>query len=111
MASFTDFGPRAHDLGGAEAGAVERDEHGYALWEQRVDALLVLCTSKGLFTVDGLRRAIEDLGPEAYAAMSYYERWIASVAQNLIEAGVFTPAELAARMEAVAARGAPGDGG
>jgi hypothetical protein len=111
MSTVVDPGPRAHDLGGAGAGAVDRDEHAHALWEQRVDALLVLCTAKGLFTVDGLRRVIEDLGPEAYASMSYYERWIASVAQNLIEAGVFTPAELAARMEAVAARAEPGDGG
>jgi hypothetical protein len=37
--------------------------------------------------------------------MSYYERWIASVTQNLIEAGAFTIEELNARMTEVAARG------
>jgi hypothetical protein len=99
------FPRRAHDLGGAPAGPVAPDEHDHALWEKRVDALMVLCSAKGLFTVDGLRRAIEDLGPEAYASMTYYERWIASIAQNLLEAGVFTPGELAERMAAVAARG------
>ena len=95
-----------HDMGGAAfAGAVDPASHDYALWEKRVDALMVLCTAKGLFTVDGLRRAIEDLGPGAFETMSYYERWIASVARNLIEAGVFTVEELNARMEAVGARG------
>jgi hypothetical protein len=37
--------------------------------------------------------------------MTYYERWIASITQNLIEAGAFTIEELNARMEEVAARG------
>ena len=37
--------------------------------------------------------------------MTYYERWIASVNQNLIEAGVYSIEELGQRMEEVAARG------
>ena len=37
--------------------------------------------------------------------MTYYERWVASVNQNLLEAGVYTSAELAKRMTAVAVRG------
>ena len=58
---MTDFdGKRWHDMGGAAAGPVIPKEHDFALWEKRVDALMVLCSTKGLFTVDGLRRAIED---------------------------------------------------
>ncbi len=79
--------------------------HDFALWEKRVDALMVLCGQKGLFTVDGLRRALEDMGEEAFEKYSYYERWIAAVNQNLIEAGVYSIEELAARMDEVAARG------
>jgi hypothetical protein len=94
-----------HDMGGADAGAVAPAEHDFALWEKRVDALMVLCTAKGLFTVDGLRRALEDMGPGAFETMTYYERWIAAVARNLIEAGAFTADELGAKMDAVAARG------
>jgi hypothetical protein len=45
------------------------------------------------------------MGEDAFETMSYYERWIASVTQNLIEAGAFTIDELNARMEEVAARG------
>jgi hypothetical protein len=37
--------------------------------------------------------------------MTYYERWIASITQNLIESGAFTIEDLNACMEEVAARG------
>ena len=47
--------PRSHhDMGGRPAGAVAPMEHDYALWEKRVDALMMLLSSKdrGLLTVD-----------------------------------------------------------
>jgi hypothetical protein len=103
---MTDFdGKRWHDMGGEAAGSVAPSEHDFALWERRVDALLVLCSSKGLFTVDGLRRAIEDMGPDVFENTTYYDRWIASVNQNLIEAGTYTLDELGTRMAEVKARG------
>lgn len=98
-------GERWHDMGGEAAGEVAPENHDYALWEKRVDALMVLASSKGYFTVDGLRRVLEDMPREAFETQSYYERWIQSVTQNLMEAGVFTPGELGAKMEAIAARG------
>ncbi len=99
-------GKRWHDMGGQDAGPVPMDGHDFALWEKRVDALMVLCGAKGLFTVDGLRRALEDMGEEAYEKYSYYERWIAATNQNLIEAGAYTLEELGARMQEIRARGA-----
>ena len=99
-----DSGRSWHDMGGLPAGEINRDAHDFALWEKRVDALMALCSEKGLFTVDGLRRALEDMGPQAFETRSYYERWVESVARNLIEAGVFTVDELGARIEAVRAR-------
>ena len=98
-------GRRWHDMGGDLAGPIPQSDHDFALWEKRVDALLVIASAKGHFTVDGLRRVLEDMGEEAFETMTYYERWIASVNQNLIEAGVYTTAELAAKMTDVAARG------
>ncbi len=92
-------------MGGQAAGAVLPEDHDYALWEKRVDALMVLCSSKGYFTVDGLRRAIEDMGEEAFETMSYYERWVAAVNQNMIEAGAYSLAELGERMELIKTRG------
>lgn len=99
-------GKRWHDMGGSAAGAVPLDEHDFSLWEKRVDALMILCSAKGYFTVDGLRRALEDMGEDAFETMSYYERWIAAVNQNLVEKGAYSLDELGARMAEVQARGA-----
>lgn len=98
-------GQRWHDMGGQDAGIIARDQHDFALWEKRVDALLVLCGDKGLMSVHGLRRALEDMGEDAFETMTYYERWIAAVNQNLVEAGVYSLEELGQRMEEIAARG------
>jgi hypothetical protein len=93
-----------HDMGGRPAGAVERDEHEYQLWEKRVDALMVLCSRKKLFTVDELRKGIESLPPDAYDAMGYYERWIHSISQALIHRGVISIEELRGKLEAIEKR-------
>ena len=85
-----------HDMGGLPASRVELTEHDYALWEKRVDALLVLMSKKGHVTVDELRRNIETLGAEAYDKMSYYERWIYAITQTLIQRGIITIEELGA---------------
>ncbi len=94
-----------HDMGGLPGGKVERGEHDYAAWERRVDALMVLLSGvrggKKLMTVDELRKNIETIGPEAYDRMSYYERWVVSIAQTLIQRGVITTDELARKMEQV----------
>lgn len=92
-------------MGGDEAGPVVPEDHDFAFWEKRVDALVIIVQAKGFFTVDGLRRALEDLGEEAFETMTYYERWVAALNQNLIAAGAYTLEELGTRMEEVAARG------
>ncbi len=98
-------GRRWHDMGGATAGPVPNAEHDFALWEKRVDALMILGSQAGFFTVDGLRRALEDMGEAAFEEMSYYERWIAAINQNLIEAGVYSIEDLGAKMAEINARG------
>lgn len=93
-----------HDMGGLPAGRVEATEHDYALWEKRVDALLVLLTGAKQMTVDELRKNIEAIGPDAYDRMTYYERWIHSISQTLIQRGVITIDDLGRRMSEVEAR-------
>ena len=88
-----------HDMGGRPAGPVEHDEaRSYSDWERRVDALAVLLGSQKILTVDERRRAIESLPPEAYDAMSYYERWTWALAQTLIQRGIITTEELARKL-------------
>jgi hypothetical protein len=96
---------RWHDMGGEAAGPVPHDQHDFALWEKRVDALMILGSARGHFTVDGLRRALEEMGPQAFEEMSYYERWVAAINENLVAAGVYSVEELGAKMEEVQARG------
>jgi nitrile hydratase beta subunit-like protein len=94
-----------HDMGGLPAGKVDREEHDYAEWERRVDAVAVLLGRKRRLSVDERRRAIETLTPQAYDALSYYERWVVALGQTMIQRGLITSAELAMKMREVDKRG------
>ena len=89
---------RHHDMGGLEAGPVNRDEHDHAPWEKRVDALMYLLGQRGILSVDELRRGIEELGADAYDRYSYYERWMASMTNILLEKKLIEVDELGQRM-------------
>jgi hypothetical protein len=93
-----------HDMGGLPAGKVEPVEHDYAEWERRVDAMSWLMRQHGI-TVDERRRHIEQLPPEAYERMTYYERWIVSLVQAALQRGLITSAELVRKMLEVEQRG------
>lgn len=97
---------RHHDMGGLEAGPVDRDEHVHQPWEIQVNAIVRLLNAgePRLMNVDEMRRNIEDLGPGAYDGSSYYGRWINAVSRVLLEKGVITVDELGARMADVEAR-------
>jgi hypothetical protein len=90
---------RHHDMGGLDAGPIEHAGHDLALWEKKVDAILRLLSSKGIMTVDELRRGIEEIGPDAYDKLSYFERWITSITNILLEKGILHVTELGVAME------------
>lgn len=90
-------------MGGQPAGKVEPVEHDYAEWERRVDAMSWLMRAHGV-TIDERRRHIEQLPPEAYDRMAYYERWIVSLAQATLQRGLITTAELARKMAEIEKR-------
>ena len=94
---------RHHDMGGLEAGLVDREAHDRAPWEKRVDALMVLLGKNKLLFVDELRRGIEELGADAYDRYSYYERWMASMTNILLEKKIIGVSELGARMAEIEA--------
>jgi len=95
-----------HDLGGLPAGPVDRSEHEYAPWEKRVHALLALLSapSRNLVCTDELRRGIESLGEAEYDRLSYYERWITSITNILLQKGVFTTDELGRKLAEIEQR-------
>ena len=92
---------RHHDMGGLDAGLVDRNDHDKAPWEKRADALMVLLGKRKLLSVDELRRGIEELGADAYDRYSYYERWMASMTNILLEKKIIEVSELGARMAGI----------
>ena len=64
----------------------------------------LLVQEKRLMRVDELRRGIESLEPNAYDTLTYYERWIASIAKILVEKGVLDQAEVDARIAEIEQR-------
>ena len=71
-----------------------------------MDAIVkVLSTpERKILSTDELRRGIEELGPGVYDNLNYYERWISSATNLLLEKGVITVDELGAKMADVEAR-------
>lgn len=98
-----------HDMGGRPAGRVRRTEHAYDDWELRVDAMMMLLVGVvgggKRMTVDELRKNIESLPPADYDRMGYYDRWVISLTQTMIQRGVITTDELARKLEQVQKRG------
>lgn len=89
-----------HDVGGLNFGPVDMHEHDLALWERRVDAMItLLATDKAAFKVDAMRRVIESYGEQQYDATTYYEKWCRALRNLLIEQGVVTREELAAKID------------
>lgn len=108
----TEPGRSYHDMGGLPAGKVEPTEHDYAEWERRVDAMMMLLTGvsggERRMSVDELRKNIESIGPAAYDRMSYYERWVTSLTQTMLQRGLITTDDLTRKMADVEARAAAG---
>lgn len=96
-------------MGGLPAGKVRRTAHAYDHWELRVDAMMMLLVGvlggARRMTVDELRKNIEALPPADYDKMGYYERWVISLTQTMIQRGVITTDELARKLAEVEKRG------
>ena len=97
---------RYHDIGGLEEEIIDQTEATYHPWEKRAKALLQVLARRPepLMNVDQLRRGIEELAPEDYDQLSYYERWAASIADNMVRNGHITLDELGRKMAEIAAR-------
>jgi nitrile hydratase subunit beta len=88
-----------HDVGGLDFGSVDMDEHDLALWERRVDAMIVLMASeRGAFKIDGMRRVIESYGEQQYDSTTYYEKWTRALRNLLIEQDIISRDELTAKL-------------
>ncbi|MGR3758591.1 nitrile hydratase subunit beta [Roseobacteraceae bacterium NS-SX3] len=90
---------RVHDMGGRfgdgpvvpgaqDAPVFEQD------WHARALAVTLACGALGKWNIDVSRHARERLSPNDYARFSYYEKWIAALADLLVETGLLNEADL-----------------
>lgn len=94
------------ELGGLDAGPVERVEHEYLPWEKRCHALANVLDIRKIVNTEEKRRGIAALGSDVVGKLTYYERWILAFANILFQKQILTPDELARKMDEVAARAA-----
>ena len=109
------MGERAtHDLGGLPWDEeIDRQAEDVNFFARRVTALVELLRrpKRRVFMTDELRRAIESLPKERYLSLAYYEKWIQAVKLLVVEKGVLTEEEIAAREEEIRRRLAAEDSG
>jgi nitrile hydratase len=63
-------------------------------WHARALAVTLAAGALGQWNIDVSRHARERLSPKDYARFSYYEKWMAALADLLVETGVVSEAEL-----------------
>ncbi|MDF1726588.1 MAG: nitrile hydratase subunit beta [Sulfitobacter sp.] len=90
---------RVHDMGGRFGdGPVLPDPEGPVFhedWHGRALAVTLACGSLGQWNIDSSRHARERLSPKDYTRFGYYEKWIAALANMLVEQGIVSRDELA----------------
>ncbi len=90
-----------HDLGGVPGfmcRAVDTEPHALTDFDREVDALRQILGAKRVMSVDELRRGIEAIPEADYHRLTYYQRWIRAIADNLLRSGTITEAELVAAL-------------
>jgi hypothetical protein len=94
-----------HDIGGREEGPIDRTEYEPSLYERRADAMAILLVARGIYTLDAARRVAEwDLSESEYRTIRYYDRWLVQAQKIMIERGLLSEVEIAAKRDAVRAR-------
>jgi hypothetical protein len=96
---------RAHDLGGQPAGAIDWSEHEAEPWQNLVTAMMYLLRDQcRLAKTDEMRRAIEDMRPEDYRRLGYFEKWAVGFATLVVEKGLMSRDEIERRIGDIGAR-------
>ncbi|MCB2134937.1 MAG: nitrile hydratase subunit beta [Rhodobacteraceae bacterium] len=93
---------RVHDMGGRYGdGPVASDPNTPLIeteWHGRALALTLAAGALGEWNIDMSRHARESLPAKDYTRFSYYEKWLAALANLLVARSLVTPAEIAGGM-------------
>lgn len=94
-----------HDIGGEQAGRVERFEESWLYWQKLSEALRNVLgdARRNLVSVDEVRRMFETFGVEKYN-LGFYERRTEAMASLLVEKSVLSWPEIETHMAEIADR-------
>jgi nitrile hydratase len=93
------------DVGGLPADEVPRQEVPQLFWEKHMIAMFNVLWSKSVFNLDEFRRAVEQMTPKEYKESSFYGRRLDGMTDLLVEKGLISRDELAARTEKILREG------
>ena len=93
-----------HDVGGQPDAPVRYLDKEELDWELRTYVTCEVLAWRGVWNSEWRRRAENDLGETLYYGLPYYGRWISVAAKMLIDRGLISVSELAARIDEVRAR-------
>jgi len=95
-----------NDFGGTGCSSdkIEIYERNLYPWEKRCHALLDVLDYYKIVNTEEKRRGTENIGSEMAGKLSYYEKWIISATNCLLQKGLITPDLIAEKTKEVAAR-------
>ncbi len=95
---------RSNDIGGNAAGPIDTSPHDPELWQRRLTALVAALgpRARNIFRIDEFRRTREDLEPDFYKSLTYFELWAQGLNELLVEKGVLGCEEIEDRMRRIA---------
>jgi nitrile hydratase subunit beta len=100
-----------NDMGGRQDMGPIQYEKGepvfHAPWEGRMYALNRTMRAWDKWNLDASRRAGELIPPAEYFRMSYYEKWLASLIDLMVEGNLVTRAEIESGKPGASSRGTP----
>lgn len=87
-----------HDIGGMDnigPVTIEKDEPVFHEdWERKTYAMTLATMGAGIFVTDEVRYMTETIPPADYLSFSYYEKWLYSLEQLMLQKKIVTPEEL-----------------
>src|SRR5450432_2794738 len=94
-----------NDIGGTACEEkIPLAEHPMLPWEKRCHALLDVLDYHKIVNTEEKRRGTENIGTDLASKLTYYEKWIISATNCLLQKGILTPDMVARKTQEVGMR-------
>jgi hypothetical protein len=94
---------KVNDVGGLPGEHIDSVDHDATFFEKRIDAMLMLLISPKIkaFSIDALRRTIEENTLDDYTKRGYYEKWLYAIRHLLVEQQILSNKEIDQRITTI----------